>query len=76
MHFARDAAQAREIVLHICRDAEARLVAKGKSMVSEEIGLNGFLEGQGVEVVETDLGEYLVQLRGERQATSSRRPFT
>jgi L-lactate dehydrogenase complex protein LldF len=42
------------------------LVAKSKSMVSEEIGLNHALEAEGLRVVETDLGEYIVQLRGER----------
>ena len=43
----------------------ARVVTKGKSMISEEIGLNAALEGDGIEVVETDLGEYLIQIRGE-----------
>ena len=45
--------------------AKARVVTKGKSMISEEIGLNAALEGDGLEVVETDLGEYLIQIRGE-----------
>ena len=44
------------------------LVAKSKSMVSEEINLNHALEAEGIRVVETDLGEYIVQLRGERPA--------
>jgi L-lactate dehydrogenase complex protein LldF len=65
VHWARDAAEAREIVLSICRSVEARLVTKGKTMISEEIGLNQCLEGQGIEVVETDLGEYIIQLRRE-----------
>ncbi len=65
VHWAPTAADAREIVLGICRDANARLVTKGKSMVSEEIGLNSHLEAAGLEVVETDLGEYLVQIRKE-----------
>jgi L-lactate dehydrogenase complex protein LldF len=65
VHWAPTAADAREIVANICRDANARLVTKGKSMVSEEIGLNAHLEAQGLEVVETDLGEYLVQIRKE-----------
>ncbi|MGE3919211.1 MAG: LutB/LldF family L-lactate oxidation iron-sulfur protein, partial [Hyphomicrobiaceae bacterium] len=65
VHWAPTAADARDIVLGICRDAEARLVTKGKSMVSEEIGLNAHLEKAGLEVVETDLGEYLVQIRHE-----------
>ena len=65
VHWAPTAADAREIVLAICRDAGARLVTKGKSMVSEEIALNAPLEGPGMEVVETALGEYPVQIRKE-----------
>ena len=65
VHWAATAAEAREIILQICRDAEAKIVTKGKSMISEEIGLNSALESAGIEVVETDLGEYLVQIRGE-----------
>jgi L-lactate dehydrogenase complex protein LldF len=65
VHWAKTAADARDIILGLCRDEEARLVAKGKSMVSEEIGLNAHLAAAGLEVVETDLGEYLVQIRGE-----------
>ena len=65
VHWARDAAEAREIILGICRDAGARTVTKGKSMISEEIALNDYLAENGVEPVETDLGEYIIQLRGE-----------
>jgi len=65
VHFAETAADARAIVLVLCREQGAKLVTKGKSMVSEEIGLNAHLEASGIEVVETDLGEYIVQLRGE-----------
>ncbi|HSC18332.1 MAG TPA: LutB/LldF family L-lactate oxidation iron-sulfur protein [Rhizomicrobium sp.] len=65
VHWARDAHEAREIVLGILRQQGARTVIKGKSMVSEEIGLNPFLEASGIAPVETDLGEYIVQLRGE-----------
>ncbi len=65
IHWATGAAEAQGIVAEICRRANARLVVKGKSMVSEEIGLNAHLESQGLEVVETDLGEYLIQKRGE-----------
>ncbi|GGK34816.1 LutB/LldF family L-lactate oxidation iron-sulfur protein [Salinarimonas ramus] len=65
VHFARDAAEARRIVTDICREAGARTVTKGKSMISEEIGLNEHLAGQGIEPVETDLGEYIIQLRHE-----------
>ncbi len=66
--FAADAAEACRIVAEIAVDAGAGLVVKSKSMVSEEVGLNGALETLGVEVVETDLGEYIIQLAGERPA--------
>jgi L-lactate dehydrogenase complex protein LldF len=65
VHWARDAKEAREIVLEILRRQSAKVVTKGKSMVSEEIGLNPFLEANGIAAVETDLGEYIVQLRHE-----------
>ena len=65
VHWARDAKEAREIILGILRDAGARTVTKGKSMVSEEIALNPCLEANGIAPVETDLGEYIIQLRGE-----------
>ncbi|WP_142804848.1 LutB/LldF family L-lactate oxidation iron-sulfur protein [Tepidiphilus sp. J10] len=65
VHWARDAEEARAIVLALCRRAGAKTVAKGKSMVSEEIGLNEALAADGLEVIETDLGEYIVQLAKE-----------
>ena len=65
VHFARDAEEARQAVLEICRRVGARTVTKGKSMISEEIGLNQAIEAAGLVPVETDLGEYIVQLRGE-----------
>ena len=65
VHYAVDAAEARAIVLDICRKLGARTVTKGKSMVSEEIGLNAFLEANGLTPIETDLGEYIIQIRGE-----------
>ncbi len=65
VHWAATAADAREIILQICRDAAAKVVTKGKSMISEEISLNAHLQAAGLEIVETDLGEYLVQIRGE-----------
>jgi L-lactate dehydrogenase complex protein LldF len=68
VHQAADAAQAVQIVLEIARQKGARLIAKSKTMVSEEIGLNHALEAAGIQVVETDLGEYIVQLRDERPA--------
>jgi L-lactate dehydrogenase complex protein LldF len=65
VHYAETAADARTLILDICRQAGARTVTKGKSMVAEEIGLNDHLEAHGIEPVETDLGEYIIQLRNE-----------
>ncbi|MEL7543270.1 MAG: LutB/LldF family L-lactate oxidation iron-sulfur protein [Pseudomonadota bacterium] len=65
VHWARDAAEARALISDICKEAGAETVTKGKSMVTEEIALNGHLEADGFKVVETDLGEYIIQLRGE-----------
>lgn len=65
VHWAQDTAEACQIVLNICRAAGAKTVTKGKSMISEEMGLNAFLEDNGIEPVETDLGEYIIQLRHE-----------
>jgi L-lactate dehydrogenase complex protein LldF len=68
VHLAADAAEARALVLEIARRHDVRLVAKAKTMVGEEIEINPALEAAGIEVVETDLGEYIVQLRGEAPA--------
>jgi L-lactate dehydrogenase complex protein LldF len=65
VHWARDSKEACEIVLNICQQAEAKSVIKGKSMVSEEIGLNEVLEQSGMDVIESDLGEYILQLAEE-----------
>ncbi len=65
VHWARTAAEAREIVVDICRRVGARSVTKGKSMVGEEIAINPALEDAGLEVIETDLGEYIIQLAKE-----------
>ncbi len=65
VHHAVDADQAIKLVYEIAFQHGARLIAKSKTMVSEEIGLNHALEKHGLEVIETDLGEYIVQLRGE-----------
>lgn len=65
LHQAVDAARAVECVLQIARQHGARLVSKSKTMVGEEIHLNQSLEKEDLRVVETDLGEYIVQLRGE-----------
>jgi L-lactate dehydrogenase complex protein LldF len=65
LHWARTPAEACRAVLEICRAAGAASVAKGKSMVAEEIGLNDHLERHGITPIETDLGEYIIQLRHE-----------
>lgn len=65
LHFAPQASDALTIIDEICKSKEAKLITKGKTMVGEEIGLTSYLESQGYETVETDLGEYLIQLRGE-----------
>ncbi len=66
VHWAATGQDANRIVAAICQEAGAKLVVKSKSMVTEEIGLNAHLEQTGLEVVETDLGEYIIQNRGER----------
>ncbi|MCP4469268.1 MAG: iron-sulfur cluster-binding protein [Gammaproteobacteria bacterium] len=65
VHWAENAEQARDIVRDICRRVEAKTVIKGKSMISEEIALNEALELDGLDVVESDLGEYILQLAQE-----------
>src|SRR3954463_8785111 len=65
VHYAVSAEEARSTVLEICRKANARLVTKGKSMIGEEIAVNDFLEANNITPIETDLGEYLVQIRHE-----------
>ncbi|MFP5469499.1 MAG: LutB/LldF family L-lactate oxidation iron-sulfur protein [Alphaproteobacteria bacterium] len=65
VHWCEDAEQARDIILKLCRSVNAKMVTKGKSMVAEEIDLNPFLETNGIRPVETDLGEYIIQLADE-----------
>ena len=65
VHWCSTAEDARAAVLEICRRAGAKTVTKGKSMISEEIGVNDHLEAHGITPVETDLGEYIIQLRRE-----------
>ena len=65
VHWCSTAEEARAAVLAICQAAGARTVTKGKSMISEEIALNAHLEANGITPVETDLGEYIIQLRHE-----------
>ncbi len=65
VHFASTAQQAREVMIGIIRDKNAKSIIKSKAMTAEEIHLNDELEKAGFEVVESDLGEYIVQLRHE-----------
>lgn len=65
VHWASDAQDARRIVVEVARAASVRRAVKGKSMVTEEIELNPALESAGIEVCETDLGEYILQLLDE-----------
>ncbi|MEM7545030.1 MAG: lactate utilization protein B [Pseudomonadota bacterium] len=65
VHWAETAEDMQKIVLDICRRVDAKTVNKGKTMISEEAGINDFLEKNGIKPVETDLGEYIIQMRGE-----------
>jgi len=65
VHYARTGEEAAKIIVDLCQERGARSVTKGKSMVSEEINLNHALEKAGMKAIETDLGEYIIQLRKE-----------
>jgi L-lactate dehydrogenase complex protein LldF len=65
VHWASTARQARDLIVGIARDRKARSIVKSKAMTAEEIHLNEALEQAGFEVVESDLGEFIVQLRRE-----------
>jgi len=65
VHWAETPQQATAIINDLCRQAEANKITKGKTMVGEEVGLNEALEAAGLNVVETDLGEYIIQLAEE-----------
>src|SRR5205823_3984682 len=65
VHLAADAAEARAIVGRLAEERGVKLAVKSKSMACEEIELNPYLEGRGVDVVETDLGEWIIQLAKE-----------
>jgi L-lactate dehydrogenase complex protein LldF len=64
--FAKDSAEANKFILEIAKENNVKSVVKSKSMVSEEIALNHVLEDAGIRPVETDLGEYIVQLAHQR----------
>lgn len=65
VHWAQNADEANEIFSTLAKQHQAKLMVKGKSMVSEEIGLNHFMEKHGVRCLESDMGEYIVQLDGD-----------
>lgn len=66
VHWAETPAQACQIIHKIMQEHNGKLMVKGKSMVSEEIELNHYLQAQGINAVESDLGEYIVQMAGEK----------
>ena len=66
VYFAATAQEARAHVLALARQRSAKLIVKAKSLLTEEIGLNAALEAAGIEVVETDLGEVIIQLAHEK----------
>ena len=65
VHWAETCEQANELILGILQAKGAKTLVKGKSMVSEEMHLNAYLESKGIEALESDLGEYIIQLDGE-----------
>jgi len=68
MHWAFTAAEVCKVVVDIVHQSAAREVVKAKSMVGEEVELNHALEAGGIRPIETDLGEFIIQLAGERPA--------
>jgi L-lactate dehydrogenase complex protein LldF len=65
VHWAKDAAELNHIVLHIAQEQQVQTIVKSKSMLTEECHLNDFLIKNGIDVVDTDLGERIVQFRNE-----------
>lgn len=65
VHWARDAAEANAVICRLAKARQARIIVKSKSMTTEETHLNAALEAEGMQVVETDLGEYIIQLADE-----------
>ena len=66
VHWAATADDARRVIVEIARRSKCQRVVKSKSMTTEEVHLNPALEAAGVEVTETDFGEFIIQLAGER----------
>jgi L-lactate dehydrogenase complex protein LldF len=71
VHWASTDAEARDTVVRLCREASAKRVTRSKSMLGEEIGLPDALATAGIERVETDLAEHIIQLAGRLRRTSS-----
>jgi L-lactate dehydrogenase complex protein LldF len=65
VHWAQSVEEGNRIILDILKKAGARTIIKGKSMVSEEMHFNHFLDENGIRAIESDLGEYIIQLAGE-----------
>jgi L-lactate dehydrogenase complex protein LldF len=68
VHWAETIPEANQLVLDIMRSHDATRLVKGKSMVSEEMELNAYLQKHGIEALETDLGEFIIQLNNETPA--------
>ena len=66
VHWAKDAQEFNEIVLGILKDHNVKKMVKSKSMLTEECEMNPYLEKHGIDVVETDLGERIIQLLGQK----------
>ncbi|MBX9681489.1 MAG: iron-sulfur cluster-binding protein [Gemmataceae bacterium] len=66
VHYAADAEEARQIIVRIAKETNSKLVVKSKSMTTEEVHLNPAIEAAGIEVVETDYGEFILQIANER----------
>jgi L-lactate dehydrogenase complex protein LldF len=65
VHWCESAKDAQKEILKLCQGANAKTVTKSKSMIGEEIGINKYLAENGITPIETDLGEYIIQLRDE-----------
>ena len=66
VHWAKDANEFNEIVYGILKQHDVKKMVKSKSMLTEECEMNPYLEARGIEVVETDLGERIIQLKGQK----------
>ena len=66
VYFAETAEEASAYIRKVALEKNAKKIVKSKSMVTEEIGLNEVLEKEGMQVIETDLGEYLLQISGDK----------